>query len=156
MFTDKEILNMAIQIEQNGEAAYRRAIEKISDPGLASLLEWMADEEVKHAQWFAGMKQEFERHSKKSLVQEISRDFLTELLGEQNFSLKERDFSQVEQVNELIDIFIEFEKDTILFYEILQPFIQDEETLLQLQKIITEERRHIELLQEFAAGDGLQ
>ena len=156
MFTVNEILNMAIRIEQNGETAYRVAIEKISNPALISLLEWMADEEVKHAQWFANLKQEFERHSKNPLVQEISPDFLKDLLGEQNFSLKEREVSQVEQVNELIDIFIEFEKDTILFYEILQAFIQDEETLLQLQKIITEERHHIELLQEFIERDGLQ
>ena len=156
MFTVNEILNMAIQIEKNGEDVYRRAIEKISDPALVSLLKWMADEEVKHAEWFAELKQEFEMHSKDLLVREISREFLNDLLGEQNFSLKDRDFSQVGQVNDLIDIFIEFEKDTILFYELLQPFIRDEDTLLQLQKIIAEERRHIELLQEFIESKELE
>ena len=150
MFTVKEILNMAIQIEQNGEAVYRRAIAKITDPKLISLLEWMADEEVKHAEWFASLKQEFELHPQKPLVQEISRDFLKDLLGGQEFSLEDQDFSKVEQVNELIDVFIEFEKDTILFYEILQPFIRDEDTLWQLKEIITEEKRHIELLREFS------
>ena len=45
MFTINEILNMAIQIEKNGEAVYRKSIEQISDPKLVSLLEWMADEE---------------------------------------------------------------------------------------------------------------
>lgn len=153
MFTVNEILNMAIQIEQNGEAVYRRAVAKISDSKLVSLLEWMADEEVKHAEWFASLKQEFELHPKKPLVQEISRDFLKDLMGGQEFSLEDRDFTKVEQVNELINVFIEFEKDTILFYEILQQFIQDEETLLQLQDIINEEERHIELLQEFFASE---
>jgi len=35
----------------------------------------------------------------------------------------------------------------------LQPFIQDEDTLLQLQEIIDEEKRHIELLQEFIESE---
>ena len=156
MFTVKEIFNMAIQIEKNGEAVYRGVIEKISDPALVSLLEWMADEEVKHAEWFASLKQELELHSKKNLVQEISRDFLKNLLGGQKFSLEGIDFSQVGQINDLIDVLIEFEKDTILFYEILKPFIQDEDTLLQLQKIINEEKHHIKQLQEFVAGKGLE
>lgn len=156
MFTVKEILNMAIQIEKKGEAVYRRAVAKISDPKLVSLLEWMAAEEVKHAEWFASLKQEYELQSNKPLVQEISRDFLKDLMGGQEFSLEDRDFTKVEQVNDLINVFIEFEKDTILFYEILQPFIQDEDTHIQLQKIIAEERRHIELLQEFIESKELE
>jgi len=35
----------------------------------------------------------------------------------------------------------------------LQPFIQDEDTLLQLQEIITEEKRHIEQLQEIIESE---
>lgn len=144
---------MAIQIEQNGEAVYRKAVAKVSDPKLVSLLEWMADEEVKHAEWFASLKQEFELHFKKPLVQEISRDFLKDLMGGQEFSLEDTDFTKVEQVNELLNVFIEFEKDTILFYEILQPLVQDKDTHTQLQKIIAEERRHIELLREFVESN---
>ena len=50
-------------------------------------------------------------------------------------------------VDELIAIFIEFEKDTILFYEILEPFIEDDRTLADLKKIIAEENNHIIRLQ---------
>jgi rubrerythrin len=59
------------------------------------------------------------------------------------------DFSQVHRSSDLIDIFIEFEKDTVLFYEMLEPFIEDGNTLEQLKEIIAEENRHIERLQEF-------
>ena len=44
---------MAIKLEKNGEVVYRDAIEKVSNPELITVLEWMANEEVKHANWFA-------------------------------------------------------------------------------------------------------
>ncbi len=78
---------------------------------------------------------------------------INELLGEQSFSLKDVDFSQVERINDLVAIFIEFEEDSILFYEMLHPFIQDEDTLVQLDKIIAEENLHIERLREFIEGE---
>jgi rubrerythrin len=149
LFAVEEILDMAIRIEKNGEAVYRNAVEKISNPALLSLLEWMADEEVKHAQWFLELKEEAATPAKNPFVQEMGREFITGILGEQSFSLKEVDFSRIDRINDLIDILIEFEEDGILFYEMLQPFIQDRETLVQLNKIIAEEKSHIEQLREF-------
>lgn len=153
MFAIKEIIDMAIRIEKNGEAVYRSAIEKISNPALVSLLEWMADEEDCHAKWFSDLKQEVEALSENPIIEEMSREHLSDLIGEQSFSLKEVDFSQVDSTNELIFIFIEFEKDSILFYEMLKPFIQDEDTLAQLDKIIVEENSHIERLREFILSE---
>jgi rubrerythrin len=49
LFSTDEILDLAVQIERNGEAVYRDAIGLLSDPELVSLLGWMADEEAKHA-----------------------------------------------------------------------------------------------------------
>ncbi len=83
----------------------------------------------------------------------MGREFINGILGEQSFSLKEVDFSQIDRINDLIDIFIEFEEGGILFYEMLQPFIQDQETLVQLNKIIAEEKNHIEQLREFKESE---
>jgi rubrerythrin len=149
LFAVEEILDMAIRIEKNGEAVYRSAIDKIVNPELISLLGWMADEEVKHAKWFSELKHEIETLAKNPFVQEMGREFINGILGEQSFSLKEVDFSQIDRINDLIDILIEFEEDSILFYEMLQPFIQDQETLRKLDRIIAEEKRHIEQLTEF-------
>ena len=41
---------------------------------------------------------------------------------------------------ELVSIFIEFEKDTVLFYEMIAPFIERGETRAQLEAIIAEAR----------------
>jgi rubrerythrin len=149
LFAAEEILDMAIRIEKNGEAVYRSAIAKVANQELVSLLEWMADEEVKHAKWFLELKAEVATPAKSPFVQEMGREFIDSILGEQSFSLKEVDFSQIDHINDLIDIFIEFEEDGILFYEMLQPFIKDQETLGKLNKIIDEEKSHIEQLREF-------
>ena len=150
MFSAKEIIDLAIKLENNGEAVYRDAIKKVSRPGLVPLLEWMADEEVKHANWFADLKHNLETKNENPFAEEMSRELFNEMLGEKNFSLKEIDFSTIENVNDLIDIFIEFEKDSIIFYEVLKPFVEDPVARQYLQKIIDEEKCHIEHLKDIA------
>ncbi|MGD8523522.1 MAG: ferritin family protein [Desulfobacterales bacterium] len=152
MFSTIEILDIAIGIEQNGEAVYREALEIISEPRLVDLLTWMADEEVKHARWFSDLKQNVETESANPFVEEMGRELFNDLLGEKSFSHKEVDFSKVEQSDDLMAIFIEFEKDSILFYELLESFIEDESTLENLKKIIAEENNHIARIQEFIGG----
>ncbi len=148
MFSIKEILDMAILLEKNAEAVYRRAIKKVSKPGLAPLLEWMADEEVKHARFFSDMKDAIAAGALNPIGEEMSQELFKDLLGKQTFSLEDTDFPRVHRSSDLIAIFIEFEKDTVLFYEILEPFIEDGDTLEKLKEIIAEENRHVERLQE--------
>lgn len=146
MFSAKEIIDLAIKLENNGEAVYRGAIEKVRLPGLVPLLEWMADEEVKHANWFADLKHNLETKNENPFAEEMSRELFNEMLGEKNFSLQEIDFSTIENIGDLVEIFIEFEKDSIIFYEVLKPFVEDPVARKYLQKIIDEEKRHIEQL----------
>ncbi len=148
MFSAKEIIDLAIKLEKNGEAVYRDAIGNVLNPGLVPLLEWMADEEVKHANWFADLKHNLETHNENPFAEEMSRELFNEMLGEKNFSLKDVDFSSIETVEELIEVFIEFEKDSIIFYEVLKPFVEDPAARNYLQKIIEEEKHHIDRLKE--------
>ncbi|UCD91196.1 MAG: rubrerythrin, partial [Desulfobacterales bacterium] len=60
MFTITEIIDIAMKIEKNGETIYRNAIEKIPVPSLVPLLEWIANEEANHAEWFSNLKQKTE------------------------------------------------------------------------------------------------
>ncbi len=148
MFSAKEIIELAIKIEKNGEAVYRSAIEKVPNPGLVPMLEWMADEEVKHANWFAELKHNLETKNENPFVEEMGHELFNEMLGDKNFSLKDVDFATIEEIDDLIATFIEFEKDSIIFYEVLKPFVEDPVVREYLNKIIDEEKHHIELLKE--------
>lgn len=148
MFTAREILDLAIQLEKNGEAVYRKAAGQASNADISELLLWMAEEEVKHTRWFTELKQEIETRSFNPFMEEMSRKVFGGLLGDKSFSHREVDFSKVNRIEDLIRLFIEFEKDTILFYETLIPFIEDNNTLHYVTKIIAEENNHVQKLKE--------
>jgi rubrerythrin len=153
VFTVEEILNMAIKIENNGEKVYRDAISQVEDAALIELLKEMADEESRHAEWFNDLKKEWGSAVDNPLAEEMSRQMFSEIIGDRSFSLKEVNFELVRDRQHLINLFIEFEKDSILFYELIQPFLDKSKTRRMLDEIIKEEHRHIERLQEFFETD---
>lgn len=153
MFKSKEVIDIAIRIEKNGEAIYRQAITQVANGALKEALQWMADEEAKHMEWFTDLKSTVQTSSG-VVADELSSDMLANLIGDQSFSLKDVDFSEIRDVSKLVNIFIEFEKDSILFYKLLIPFITHSETLDHLQQIISEEERHVAELECFAETAG--
>lgn len=155
MFTATEILDIAIRLEKNGEKTYRDAMKTVSDPEILSMLNWMAGEEAAHAQWFAELKDGCETGERNPLAEEMGRGMLEDLLDGQVFSLQEVDFSKIRRLGELVEIFIEFEEDTILFYQFLESFVQEDTPLRQLKKIISEEHRHVEKLKSLLHDDTL-
>ena len=52
-------------------------------------------------------------------------------------------------MKKLIEVAIELENDTIIFYQMLHSFIEDSDTLKGLDEIIAEENKHIEMLREY-------
>jgi rubrerythrin len=149
MFTLNDIINLAIRIEKNGEQTYRKAQKEVSNPSLASTLKWLAEDEVEHEKWFTRLREKAATVAEDPRLEEMGKAILEGVLGDQSFSIKDADFSKIEDVNSLLELSVEFEKDTILFYEMLGTFIDDKETLNQLDKIIEEEKSHVQLLEEF-------
>jgi rubrerythrin len=154
MFSMEEIIDLAIQIEKNGERVYRKAQGEISDPSLVSLLQWLADEEAEHAKWFSAMRFTIKETTDDAPLAERGKSILRGVLGGQAFSLEDANFSKIDQVQNLLRLAIEFEKDTMLFYEMIRSFIKDQETRDQLDAIIEEENRHAEVLEAFLHEGG--
>jgi len=143
MFLIGDLIELAIQIEQNAENVYRHALKKISNPQLVSILQWLADEEVEHAKWFRQLKQTINTEVKDPAVEAMAKSILSDVLGSQSFSLKEANFSEMHQLEDLISLAVEFENDKVIFYKMLRPFIEDIETADFLENIIDEETNHI-------------
>ena len=154
MFSVREIFDLAIRIEKNGERFYRDAIKKSSNPSLKSLLEWLADQEAKHETWFSERKEMLDTKGNDLELEEMGSSILQGILGDQSFSLREADLSKIDSVEALIQLAVEFEKDSILFYEMIASLIGDDETSEKLNEIIAEENRHIELLEDFQDTEG--
>ncbi len=149
MFSEREILEIAVRMEKNGENEYLKAAREISDQDLIAALEWMAAEEREHAAFFTRLLNNLDTLSSSVFGEEMDAGFLKDLIGGSSLSLKEVDFDQVESLGALVDIFIGFEEDSILFYQMILPMIDRNETREQVERIVAEEKKHIRKLGEY-------
>lgn len=152
MFTTADILEITIRIETNGEQAYREAARKAADPFLAGQLTDLADDEQKHRVWFTDLKDRLATRPVEPQVAEMARELFQSVFGEKAFSLDEVDLARLPDLQALLEVSAELERDTIAFYEMLEPFMEDEQGRRDLGVVIEEERKHLRLLQERLDG----
>lgn len=156
MFTLNDICNIAIQIERNGERIYRSAGKATDDPELAQMFNWMADEEARHAQWFESLNLPSPVPPEHEEIESMGRSLLQEMVKDQSFSLQEVRMQGVADMADLLELSMEFEQDTILFYETLRSFIDDADTVEELNRVISEEYQHwrqLETLRRVDVGE---
>ena len=148
MFTLTDIRNIAVQIEQNGEETYRRAARQTSDPELAQMLNWLADEEKHHGTLFASIVIKKSLNAEEAELEAMGRSLLQDIVRSQTFSLEQGRLEQATSLEALFNQSIEFEADTIEFYEFLAGFLDDQEAVAQLNDIIEQEREHVRQLEQ--------
>lgn len=148
MFSASEVFDIAIQLEENGERFYRQAVLHATDEDVKGLLIWLAEQEMHHREAFVAMKSDVKRAPEDRWAEEASGAILQSAMGEHGFSLDEVDFSTIPDEAALLKVAIGFEKDGILFYELIRSFVDDVDTLMQLDRIIQEERSHVRLFEE--------
>jgi rubrerythrin len=148
MFTANDLIDIAVRMEKNGEAIYLAARQKVHSKQLKSLLQWMAKEEAAHRRWFEDRKDKWISGADQTDLETMLPDVIREMMGDKTLSLDDVDFSKIRTAPDLLDTFITFESDTILFYEFLQAFVQDPHALSGLDKIIAEEKKHVRELKE--------
>lgn len=153
MFTIADIRDIAVQIERNGEQTYRQASRLAADPELAELFDWMADEERRHAEWFAAIDSQQELSEEQRELEQMGRQLLQSMVEGQTFSLERDELLQLSSFQELVEVSKGFEKDTMLFYDFLKGLIEDPQARRQLELIIAEEQSHYDRLDELAAAD---
>lgn len=147
MFTMDDLLEIAIKMEENGEAVYKGSINKLDDPQLKTTIEWMAGEEAAHARWFKEFKKKLTLQADENDLKQMVPEVLQQMMGKKTLSLDDIDFSAMATVEDLFQTFIGFEQETIIFYELLEMFIEDKPVLDGLKKIIKEEENHIKTLE---------
>jgi len=147
MFTLREVLDLACRIEHNGEAVYREAQSRATDPEMAEMLRWMADQERQHARHFDAQRRKLAPAEGNRVMEEFGRLMLTSIVGDQSFSLHDVDFSTITDTGELLQVLIAFEQDTLAFYRLFASLMQDDDDRRALEQIIADEEAHIRKLQ---------
>lgn len=146
MFTAQELFDLAIRFEDNGERFYRKALAQVYDESVRELLQRLADDEVEHRSHFKQLKEALQDST--NPLEGAAGFMLQDIVGGRAFSLDEVDMAALRTEEQVIAMAIEFEEDVILFFEMLQNFLQDREALDGLEEILNEERQHKMLLLE--------
>ena len=149
MFSLAEVYDLGIRIERNGEKFYRDALKEAWSKPIAGMLKCLAEEEVKHVDFFVKRMDALKQKRENPFLDEMGTSMLKDILGNQTFSLSDTGVSKIESVEELVALAIEFEKDTILFYEMIGSFMTDAEARRELEEIIKEEERHVRLFESY-------
>ncbi|MDD2467015.1 MAG: ferritin family protein [Desulfobulbus sp.] len=152
MFTLSDVLNIAVQIEKNGEDTYRRVASQVKDLELVQMFQWMADEEKRHGELFAAIIGDRQLSAEQAELEAMGRSLLQDIVRSQTFSLEEEQLARITSLEDLLTQSIEFENDTIDFYEFLLGFLDDPEAVKQLGSIIGQERGHVKQLEEMQAN----
>ena len=155
MFTRDDLRTIAVQIERNGEKLYRSASRLVKDPDAAKLLEWLAHEEAKHARWFANLPVSGTIKEGFTQLQRLGNQLIQDALGGKTFGLDRDRLLEAGQWNSILKLAIEMEKETIIFYELLRAFVEQEDALGQLEVIIEEENRHVSKLTSLSEANGI-
>ncbi|MBW2526666.1 MAG: ferritin family protein [Deltaproteobacteria bacterium] len=151
MFSLQDVVSIAIQVERNGERTYRRAAAQASNRELASVLNRLADDEARHAQWFSDLARRYGSVPIDQRLADMGSALLRGIIGDESFSLGDVDLAAADSVQEVLEAATELEHDTVIFYEMIGSFVTDRATVAHLQRIIEEERNHGQLL--LALGD---
>jgi rubrerythrin len=147
-----EVLQIACQIERNGQSFYRRAAEVAGDAASRKMLAELAQWEAQHEKVFAGMRASLtdaERAPEVYDPEDLAMSYLRAFADGHVFDRKAdpaRLLSAEVTTAQALRIAIGLENDSILFYTALKPVVPVRLGLEKIEEVIREEMRHVAML----------
>jgi len=158
MFNADEVFEMAEQIERNGAQFYREAAAKTSDRQVKEMFLRMAGMEDGHLRTFQQMRKSLSNQEKGGTTFDPEGEaslYLQAMADDRGFEgMKGRHLKLTgkESTRELLEIAIDAERNSILYYVGLKEMVPTEAGRDKVQAIISEEVRHAaDLRRELAA-----
>lgn len=139
-YSIKEIIELAVQIEEEGISFYHKAAEKQDDDKIKKLLLQLADEEAIHRKNFKALLDKVPAwEDRGQLDDQEFHQYMNALVEDVIFP---RDEPVPDDNHLIINLALEKEKDSILFYEPFLDICQGKDRDI-IFKIIEEEKKHI-------------
>ena len=153
-FNADEVFEMAIEIERNGAKFYRQAAEKAADADTKKFMLDMAVMEDGHEDIFKDMRGKLTADAKLPVTYDPDNQaamYLQTMADGKGYEGKislDIPLSGDESMEEIINIAIGAERNSVVFYVGLKSLIKTETSRAQVDKIIAEEMGHIAILQQ--------
>ena len=149
VFNADEIFEMAIRIENNGAAFYRKAASLQSDIKNQKFLESLANMEDQHQKIFTEMRTNVSEKEKDPKVfdpyDEVSQYLaaMADTMGGEGSPSAADSLIGDETLEEILRTAVGLEKDAILFYLGIKDLIPSKSGQDRIDEIIRQERRHV-------------
>jgi len=147
-FSGKEIIEMAVRIEENGLAFYKEAREAAKTVELKELFSYLSSEEEKHIDYFKGLFELVKDEAVHNLFDPYLEEealYMRALVDSSLFINTDKErltASALDDEERVLSLAIEMEKDSVLFYQGLADMVREKDKPV-VRDIIAEERKHI-------------
>ena len=150
IFSGSELLEVALGIERNGAVFYQALASKTKDKNARAIYKHLADEEIKHQKTFQGMLDAVGKYQPPEDYAEEYQLYLKSLVDSSVFTSvnqAQQRAAKASSETEALDIGIQAEKDSILFYTEMKNLVKPADRQLVLN-IIDEEQGHLSQLSQ--------
>ncbi|MGD8473084.1 MAG: ferritin family protein [Anaerolineae bacterium] len=148
ILTGEELIEIAMQLEEEGEAFYNAAAKQATTTQMKELFEDLAIQEQYHYRAFQQMGRDIVRTALSDEQWDQFQEYTGALLNQRVFDKPDGDLSNavsVQDEREALEAALGFEKETLKFYQGLRGVVKsaDQQTV---DRIIGEEEQHIRRL----------
>ncbi len=154
LFTATEIITMAVEAEKNGLAFYQAMTSKAKDKQARNIFSFLAEEEAEHENTFQALLDDFDPIDMSHTDEAEYHNYLNAFISTRMFNSDVNIDVLVQNITsdvEAVDIAIQIEKDSILFYYELREQVQSEGRK-NINEIIKEEKTHLARLAQLRAA----
>jgi len=150
-FNAGEVFKIAIQIEENGKRFYEESQARFGDAGIRSLFSDLALQEVEHKAKFESLRAQLPPEATASTVWDPDNelDQYIKMMADGHIFVTGKDLEErlaaVKNAKDALNLAIEFEKDSVLFFLSLEDVAgkKDQE---MIQSLVKEEQAHLKRL----------
>jgi rubrerythrin len=150
-YTGQEIIEIAVRIEENGNAFYHAAAEILTDhPETSGLFTDLADKEIQHIGVFQKLAEKLETEDF-DLDENEASAYINHLADSHIFGRPDAGKELAKTVTtprQALDIAFKFENDSVAFYTELEKRVKSDAKKL-VKQIIEEEKEHAAEIRRF-------
>ena len=144
-YTPEDVVRIAVEIERRGQVFYAGLVNRFEDQVIRDIFQTMLEDEENHEHLFNEFLENYSEDGIKDSYKETGKEFIENLASSHIF---QRDNSVEEKLNkisspaEAIDLAIDFEKDSVVFFSGMKEFVF-EDKLGVIDKLAKEEMLHV-------------
>lgn len=154
VFSASEIVKMGIEIERNGQDFYNGLMQKTRDIKLQDIFSLLAQEEEKHIHAFEDILKATQAGQDRGMESDDYYAYMRSL-SEQYVFTKENTgkgiAASIRDEKEAIEKAINFEKESIIFYDGIKKVVLESEKKI-VDALIEQEKNHLERLSALKEG----